>query len=405
MRRILLATTAIVALSAAASPAFAFNVAAFAQGNASNNVVVDQTDHGPGSPFNNYLTGQPEVLDNGNTALGASIGKNNNDEFHQTSARYSTNFGYSLQTGDHNNAVLNQTTSEGTAGTYHCEKYIVGGPGTVQGGTCYSTLAVWIFPATPGKITYTPGSTVYKNESWTTQLGDYNSVKTTQATTASNGTTKGNNKSTVVQTGFFNGANVNQKGGSTQTTTQTGILQLANTTQDGNNNNSTTKQHGPLLGGGALQFSSVSQKGDNNSQTTDQNGFLQASITSQNGNGNKSDTSQSGILNGSATFQNNGATSTTKQDGALNGSLVIQDGANTQTTTQTGNVQLAVTAQGGGSGNSSTTTQDGGINVSGVGQLGSGNTATVSQSGGNNWSAVGQVGTGNTATVTQHTAP
>jgi hypothetical protein len=384
MRRILLATTAIVALSAAASPAFAFNIALFAQGNNTNTAVIDQHDQGPGSPYKNLLNQYP-VKDNGNTAAGATVGNNNQNDFHQTSAQYSNNYGFSLQTGDHNKAILSQTTSAGTPGTYGC----LGG---LIGNKCY------------GLITYTPGSTVYSNDSSTTQLGDYNSVNTTQATTGSSGV-KGNNKSTVFQAGFFNGANVNQKGGSTQTTTQTGILQLANTTQDGNGNNSTTKQHGPLLGGGALQFSSVSQKGDNNSQTTDQNGFLQASITSQNGDGNKSDTSQSGILNGSATFQNNGATSTTKQDGALNGALVIQDGANTQTTTQTGAGQLAITAQGGGSGNTSTTTQDGGINVSGVGQLGSGNTATVSQSGGTNWSAVGQIGSGNTVTVTQGTNP
>jgi hypothetical protein len=392
MRRILLATTAIVALSAAASPAFAFNNALlFGQVGIGNTAVIDQQDQGPGAPYSSIWQGSNPVLDNGNTMIGGSVGNNNQNDFHQHSVRYSNNNGFALQTGNNNKAVLNQTTSQGSAGTYGCN-------GFLAGNFCSPTLTK------PGLITYTPGSTVYVNDSSTTQIGDRNSVATTQTTTGSSGV-KGNNKSTVLQTGFFNGANVNQKGGSTQTTTQTGILQLANTTQDGNNNKSTTNQHGPILGLGALQFSSVSQKGDNNSQTTDQNGYLQASITSQNGNGNKSDTSQSGILNGSATFQNNGATSTTTQNGALNGSLVIQDGANAQTTTQTGTGQLAVTAQGGGSGNTSTTTQNGGVNVSGVGQLGSGNTATVSQSGGTNWSAVGQIGSGNTVTVTQNTTP
>jgi hypothetical protein len=380
MRRILLATTAIVALSAAASPAFAFNSASFVQfGFPGGNTSGTPNEQFDSAPTNN----------NGNQirSLGflpsGSAGSYNHNEFHQFSATNSFNTAYTGQAGDHNNAYLLQTTQAGASGSVTCTKNILGALKNCSVGA---------------------GGLV--NDSSTIQLGDYNSVSTVQNSTASNGIKKGSNKSTVNQTGDYNGATISQKGGSTQSTDQTGFFQLANTTQDGNGNNSTTKQHGPLLGAGGLQLSIVNQKGDNNSQTTDQNGFLQASITSQNGNGNKSDTSQSGVLNGSATFQNNGATSTTTQTGALNGSLVIQDGANTQTTTQTGSDgQLAITAQGGGSGNTSTTTQNGGVNVSGVGQLGSGNTANVTQSGGNNWSAVGQIGTGNSYALVQGTMP
>jgi hypothetical protein len=332
MRRILLATTALVALSAAASPAFAFNLTLAGQLGTNSGVSV-QHDHANSSEGANVLlagqAGAGNYIDNGvcwqnnhhstpncdyyevpgqdakgkgiNGAAIGQLGFGNYAKNRQKAEDKGINLSGVGQIGIGNITTNNQNAKD---------KGSLNGSLVIQAGLL--NYASNDQKARDGK----------NNTATQWQLGAFNGSSVTQDTNGGGGT-KGDNNSDTVQVGAFNGSSVTQKGGNDQFTGQLGAGNISVTDQTHNQsspNDSTTLQAG--LG----NFSSTTQNGGNSDATTVQAGIGNVSLTSQSDKNNTSQTFQAGGGNTAVVDQSGNGTnwSAVGQVGAGNTFVSVQ---------------------------------------------------------------------------------
>ncbi|MBN9304983.1 MULTISPECIES: hypothetical protein [unclassified Devosia] len=331
MRRILLATTAIVALSAA-SPAFAFNLTLGGQ-LGYNTAVSVQHDHANSSEGANVLlagqAGLGNTIDNGVCVQRNSHPKPNCDWYEkpgQDAKGKGVNAAAIGQLGLGNYAKNRQKAEDkgvnlsgvgqigiaNSAENYQNAK----GKGSFNGSLVVQAGLL-------NEATNDQKARDGKNNTATQwQLGAFNESSVSQDTSGGGGT-KGNNDSDTVQVGFGNGSYVSQKGGNDQFTGQLGAGNISVTDQ---NHNQSSPNDSTTLQAGLGNFSRTTQNGGNSDATTVQGGVGNVSVTSQSDKNNTSQTFQAGAGNTAVVDQSGNGTnwSAVGQVGAGNTFVSVQ---------------------------------------------------------------------------------